>query len=546
MYCSSCGSRLVPGEAFCRTCGMPVRAEFAVLSRREASLRSFAAMDAAGQPVRAASQPAARQYAAPQAAQVPQTSQIPQVPQVPQTPAPAPRPTESVPLRIDPPSGRTGPSRTAPRPTRSRPTGTLRASLILLSLLTLLLLLVPIRADNYYTWITALSAALLAGLCLAGAPVDGPGFAAVLTLFALRFLILDLRRVLGLANWAITLGLVIGRLSLYLLAVLAWLFTADDGKKRNGLEVGFVLLSLIHILYVLTKVAEDARAIGSRDFASSICFHLGWILFVAVCALGHYASRGSRNVPAAGQGGGETAAGWEAPQTGAREAQPAPFEAAAYEGPAPQPVYASAPPAEGLLGLGEYFIDEKVTAFRFTNAYQIYDAQGRPAGAVRQADISGGAKAARLLLGSRTKGLQSFRFDLLDADGSELASVRRGGMGEGLAALRQIGIFDAWDQQLGGIQMIPHFASTEQRVTDAAGRPVCSITGDWKGWNFRITAPDGRLLGAIDKQWGGLARELFTTADKYHVSLSPYTDPGERLLITAAAITIDMILHEMA
>ena len=74
---------------------------------------------------------------------------------------------------------------------------------------------------------------------------------------------------------------------------------------------------------------------------------------------------------------------------------------------------------------------------------------------------------------------------------------------------------------------------------------VAEIKGDWKAWNFSITDLSGNELGQINKKWAGLAKEMFTTADKYHVSIVPSNvEDRNKINIVVTAITIDMVLKE--
>ncbi|MDR0405808.1 MAG: hypothetical protein LBH54_03315, partial [Clostridiales bacterium] len=73
-----------------------------------------------------------------------------------------------------------------------------------------------------------------------------------------------------------------------------------------------------------------------------------------------------------------------------------------------------------------------------------------------------------------------------------------------------------------------------------------TIAGDWRGWNFTVTAADGAAIGTINKKWAGAMKELFTTADKYIVTIdSSVTDKTRRTALVAAATTIDMVLKEI-
>jgi hypothetical protein len=50
-------------------------------------------------------------------------------------------------------------------------------------------------------------------------------------------------------------------------------------------------------------------------------------------------------------------------------------------------------------------------------------------------------------------------------------------------------------------------------VFDHANQQVVELKGDWKGWNFRALNKSGREPGTVTKEWAGLGRELFTSAD---------------------------------
>lgn len=219
-------------------------------------------------------------------------------------------------------------------------------------------------------------------------------------------------------------------------------------------------------------------------------------------------------------------------------------EEAPSEVPAETP--SEAPVSISFFDRNDYIIDEKVSAFKFTNGYRIFDTGGTQIGTVEQQKLSGGATAARLLLGSSVKSMQSFHLDIQDASGKRIAAIERGGIGGGFQNLRQVDILDGNGSKIGMVRMIPHFTRSEQEILDAFGNLAARIDGDWKGWNFQIASPEGRNIGTVSKSWNGVAKELFTTADKYRVSLSSDLTIEQKTLIGAAAITIDMILHELA
>lgn len=73
--------------------------------------------------------------------------------------------------------------------------------------------------------------------------------------------------------------------------------------------------------------------------------------------------------------------------------------------------------------------------------------------------------------------------------------------------------------------------------------PLSRATGKPK--NFEITDTAGQKIGTIDMKWNGMAKELFTTANKYAVKIKPsVNDENPRVAVASVAATIDVILKE--
>ena len=67
---------------------------------------------------------------------------------------------------------------------------------------------------------------------------------------------------------------------------------------------------------------------------------------------------------------------------------------------------------------------------------------------------------------------------------------------------------------------------------------------NWRAWDFAIVDAAGSEVARITKRWEGLARTLFTTADKYVVHVhSTLPDPLAGMVI-AAALTVDTALKQ--
>ena len=71
-------------------------------------------------------------------------------------------------------------------------------------------------------------------------------------------------------------------------------------------------------------------------------------------------------------------------------------------------------------------------------------------------------------------------------------------------------------------------------VLDSRRKPVFTLKGKWTRWNFQFFQGNTELA-SVSKKWAGLAKEMFTTADDYLLSIN-----------NAAGMCIDMVLKESA
>jgi uncharacterized protein YxjI len=185
----------------------------------------------------------------------------------------------------------------------------------------------------------------------------------------------------------------------------------------------------------------------------------------------------------------------------------------------------------------EYLIDEKVTFLQFENEYKVYNHLGIQVGSIKQR-VSGWHKFLRLLL---NKKMFPFTLEIKDPADNLLVIIKRGWT----FWMSNITIMDGNGEVTGSIQQKFRFFKPTFRIFDAAGQLISEITGDWKAWNFTIKDQGGNEVGKITKKWAGALKELFTSADKYYVTIDPaYAEDQNKVNIVSTAITIDMVLKE--
>ncbi|MDJ1469313.1 phospholipid scramblase-related protein [Cytophagaceae bacterium DM2B3-1] len=184
-----------------------------------------------------------------------------------------------------------------------------------------------------------------------------------------------------------------------------------------------------------------------------------------------------------------------------------------------------------------YFIDEKVNFLKFENEYKVFDESGASTGAVLQ-KISFGQKLLRLLV---NKAMLPFKLDFVNVDNVVEASLSRGWT----FFMSKLTVTDGTGTSIATIKQKFKFFKPTFRIFDSTETQIAEITGDWKAWNFSIKDMNGNEIGAISKKWGGLAKEVFTSADKYNVSITvPLKNEDHKKAILSCAIAIDMILKE--
>ncbi len=109
----------------------------------------------------------------------------------------------------------------------------------------------------------------------------------------------------------------------------------------------------------------------------------------------------------------------------------------------------------------------------------------------------------------------------------------------------------AWDDRpLGVVQMRFHLLKLRADILSPTGAVLLEIHGpmlklfSFTDWVFEVRR-GAQVVARIKKHWSGFFREAFTTSDRLSVEFGPeLTDPRLRLLIFAAALTVDAASFE--
>lgn len=185
----------------------------------------------------------------------------------------------------------------------------------------------------------------------------------------------------------------------------------------------------------------------------------------------------------------------------------------------------------------EFFIDQKINFFKLANRYKVYGNQGEEIGAVAQ-QLSVGGKMLKLFL---NPAMLPFHMEIQDTEENVLSSLSRGWT----FWMSKIIVTDAQGTQIGLIEQKFKWMKPEFIIKDTMDNIIGRITGDWMAWNFMIEDAQGSQIGEVNKKWAGSMKEVFTTADKYHVMVNEaVAEDNAKVVLLSAAIAIDMVLKE--
>jgi uncharacterized protein YxjI len=190
-----------------------------------------------------------------------------------------------------------------------------------------------------------------------------------------------------------------------------------------------------------------------------------------------------------------------------------------------------------LLQNNDFLIDEKVGMFKFENQYKIFNDEGHQLGRVQQR-MSLGQKFLRMII---SPAALPFKIEIYDEKDAMILKVSRGWT----FWMSKITIEDAQGMVLGYIKQKFKLFTPKFEVLDSQNMLLAELKGDWKAWDFQLKNSQGQTLATINKKWNGAMKEIFTTADKYKVSIDgTLVNDTLKKIVLSSAITIDMVLKE--
>jgi uncharacterized protein YxjI len=181
-------------------------------------------------------------------------------------------------------------------------------------------------------------------------------------------------------------------------------------------------------------------------------------------------------------------------------------------------------------------VSQKTKLIELTNEYAVYDGQGQQIGAVVQVGQSALKKAVRVVSVDQ---FLTHRLEVRDARGPVLLLTRPAKFVKSRVMVQR-----ADGAPIGEIVQANVFGRIRFDLV-ANGQVVGAIQAEnWRAWDFAITDAAGTEVARITKKWEGLARTLFTTADRYAVRVHYRLPEPLASLVIASALTVDTALKQ--
>jgi uncharacterized protein YxjI len=185
-----------------------------------------------------------------------------------------------------------------------------------------------------------------------------------------------------------------------------------------------------------------------------------------------------------------------------------------------------------LMRSNTFVVKEQAKLFASRKAYDLLDGEtGEALGSVRQ-------KSGGLLGLLMSKDTAPVTLEVCDTEGEVVFAVRRRGL-----FFRKVEAVNAQGQVLGTYKEKTFSLTGGFHVYDDKGKHLAQIKGKWFKDEYRFLTPGGVEMGLVSRKWGGMMRELFSSASTYAVQVSPECarDRRAKMLILGAALALDTL-----
>lgn len=186
-----------------------------------------------------------------------------------------------------------------------------------------------------------------------------------------------------------------------------------------------------------------------------------------------------------------------------------------------------------------YLVKEHVGFFKAANNYDVYAPEsGELLLTCREPNLGFFTKLFRF---TDYKRMTPFDIEVRNPEGEQIIRISRGVS----LFLSKVDVFDDEDERVGGFKQKFFSVGGAFSVLGPNDQPLCELKGKWTSWEYRFEH-NGQVLAKVSRKWGGIGKELFTSADNYMLEINDAVPPENplRVLIMGAVFCIDMVLKE--
>ena len=207
----------------------------------------------------------------------------------------------------------------------------------------------------------------------------------------------------------------------------------------------------------------------------------------------------------------------------------------------------SAREADTIFTAPVLIVRQKTKLIEVSNEYTILDRHGESIADVRQVG-QGMAKKTLRFLGTPVDRLMTFKLKVSDRDGNVLLMLTRPAK---LVKSRLV-VHDGEGDELGQI-LQENAVGMKSFSLQAGGEELGKVVGNWSSHEFVVQDRLGTDIAHLSNTRDGLSMldllsegvyDTFSSADSYAVEILQPIDQPLRSLVVAAAVAIDVALHQ--
>lgn len=184
-------------------------------------------------------------------------------------------------------------------------------------------------------------------------------------------------------------------------------------------------------------------------------------------------------------------------------------------------------------------ISQRAKLIETMDEYEVFDGAGATIGVIRELEQSMTVRAIRLF--SDVDQFLTHKLGVFDADGQVVCTLYR----PAKVLKSKITITDAAGTERGAILQENVVGKKHFLLVDARRQKIGSIDAEnWRSWDFGIHDAAGAEVGRVTKEWAGILKEGYTTADTYVLEIESEVSDDLRLLMVASAAALDVAIKQ--